>query len=106
VNYYYFVNNKFISPQLQSFIYKKYGILEFLINKRANFNQKYNNMTLLKYLINNEYFDKVIISIIVKNKYTFSSDDFNILFQKDFDLIMLTFEEITSYNKNIEKKVY
>ncbi|KAG4083823.1 hypothetical protein H8356DRAFT_1379323 [Neocallimastix lanati (nom. inval.)] len=102
VDYLYFINNKFISPLLYSFIYKKYEIIEFLIKKGANINKKYNNMSLVKYLINNGFFNKDIITTLVKNKYKFSRDDFNIIFLNDFYLIILTFEQITIYNKNIE----
>ncbi|ORY12559.1 hypothetical protein LY90DRAFT_518335 [Neocallimastix californiae] len=61
--------------------------------------------------IHNEQFDILcysienecnIITILVKNKYKFSRDDFNIIFLNDFYLIILTFEQITLYNKNIE----
>ncbi|KAG4081916.1 hypothetical protein H8356DRAFT_1338283 [Neocallimastix lanati (nom. inval.)] len=78
-----FLNNRFISPLLYSFIYKKYELIEFLTNKGANINRKYNNMSLLKYLINNEYFNEENISILVKSKYKFSRHDFEILFQKE-----------------------
>ncbi|KAG4105824.1 hypothetical protein H8356DRAFT_1322333 [Neocallimastix lanati (nom. inval.)] len=83
LDYCYFLNNRFISPLLYSFIYKKYELIEFLTNKGANINRKYNNMSLLKYLINNEYFNEENISILVKNKYKFSRHDFEILFQKE-----------------------
>ncbi|ORY01970.1 hypothetical protein LY90DRAFT_519688 [Neocallimastix californiae] len=106
VDYFYFINNEYISPLLYSFIYKKYAIIEFLIKNGANINRKYDNMTLLKYLISKEYFIKDFISILVKNKYVFSRSDFNLLFQKDFNLIILTFEEITLYNKNMENMNY
>ena len=102
VDYYYLINNKLISPLLNSFIYKNYKIIEFLIEKGANINKKYNNMTLLKYLISNEYLCKDAISILVKNKYVFSRNDFNLIFQKDFDLLIFTFDKITVFNKNIE----
>ena len=104
VDYYYIINNKLISPILNSFIYKKYIIIEFLIEKGANINRKYNNMTLLKYLITNEYFSKDFISILVKNQYVFSRNDFNLLFQKYFNLLILTFEQIRLFNKDIENK--
>ncbi|KAG4083351.1 hypothetical protein H8356DRAFT_1089613 [Neocallimastix lanati (nom. inval.)] len=104
VNYYYFINNKLISPLFNSFIYKRYEIIEFLIKKGANINIKYNDMTLLKYLITNEYFIKDFISILVKHQYAFSRNDFNLLIQKDFDLVILAFEEITVFNKDIENK--
>jgi len=102
VNYYYLINNKLISPLLNSFIYKNYNIIEFLIEKGANINKKYNNMTLLKYLISNEYLNEDAISILVKNQYIFSRNDFNLLFQKDFKLLIFTFDKITEFNKNIE----
>jgi len=41
-----------------------------LTNKEDNINRKYNNMSLLKYLINYEYFNKENISVLVKNKYS------------------------------------
>jgi len=59
-------------------------------------------MSLLKYLINNEYFNEENISILVKNKYKFSRHDFEILFQKEFNLIILTFEQITLFNEEIK----
>ncbi|KAG4082803.1 hypothetical protein H8356DRAFT_1347204 [Neocallimastix lanati (nom. inval.)] len=102
LDYCYFLNNRFISPLLYSFIYKKYELIEFLTNKGANINRKYNNMSLLKYLINNEYFNEENISILVKNKYKFSRHDFEILFQKEFNLIILTFEQITLFNEEIK----
>ncbi|KAG4083090.1 hypothetical protein H8356DRAFT_1350341 [Neocallimastix lanati (nom. inval.)] len=102
VDYYYLINNKLISPLLNSFIYKNYKIIEFLIEKGANINKKYNNMTLLKYLISNEYLSEDAISILVKNQYVFSRNDFNLLFQKDFNLLIFTFDKITVFNKNIE----
>jgi len=41
-----------------------------LTNKEDNINRKYNNMSLLKYLINYKYFNKENISVLVKNKYS------------------------------------
>jgi len=61
-------------------------------------------MSLLKYLICNKYFNEENISILVKNKYEFSWNDFEILFQKDFNLILLTFKEITLFNKDFKNK--
>ncbi|ORX97494.1 hypothetical protein LY90DRAFT_520071 [Neocallimastix californiae] len=60
-------------------------------------------MTLLKYLITNEYFSKDFISILVKNQYVFSVMILIYSF-KNFNLLILTFEQIRLFNKDIENK--
>ncbi|KAG4083825.1 hypothetical protein H8356DRAFT_1283698 [Neocallimastix lanati (nom. inval.)] len=52
----------------------------------------------------NQIFEWYFIPILVKYQYVFSRNDFNLLFQNDFDSLILTFEEITLFNKNIENK--
>ncbi|KAG4092760.1 hypothetical protein H8356DRAFT_1357437 [Neocallimastix lanati (nom. inval.)] len=93
----------FIIP-LEKILNKNFDIICFTIKNESNINRKYNNMSLLKYLICNKYFNEENISILVKNKYEFSWNDFEILFQKDFNLILLTFKEITLFNKDFKNK--
>ena len=51
------------------------------------------------------------MNILIKKIFQFQlkiniRNDFEILFQKDFNLIILTFEEITLFNKDIKNKYY